>query len=253
MRDVDVSLPRTIGAPATRALAGVGVDTLAGLARWTPSELLALHGFGPKALRLLEAALTDLGLSLRHEPSAEGAAAVDAHLAALEPIQRDTLASLRDTLRTVLPHADEGIKYAMPTVMLDGKNVAHYEAFTNHCTYFGASGSVVERVAPDRYETSKGGLKFGLAEKLPVGLVRKLVAARLAEIADVTNGVRREYFPDGARKAEGKMKDGALHGRWNWYRDDGSLLRTGSFVKGAKTGAWTTYDRSGHVVSTSHE
>ena len=250
---MDVTIPRSIGAPATRALAGAGVETLAGLVRWTPTELLALHGFGPKALRLLDEALSDVGLSFRHEPSAEGSAAVDAHLAALEPAQRETLAALRATLRSVLPQADEGIKYAMPTVLLHGKNVAHYEAFTKHCTYFGASGSVVEKVAPAKYETSKGGLKFGLGERLPVGLVRKLVAARLAEIVDVRNGVRREYHPDGTRKAEGKMKDGQLHGRWNWYRADGSLLRTGSFRRGDKTGTWTTFDRDGHVASTTDE
>ncbi|WP_436793830.1 toxin-antitoxin system YwqK family antitoxin [Actinospongicola halichondriae] len=112
---------------------------------------------------------------------------------------------------------------------------------------------MVDRVAPDHYETSKGGLKFGLGERLPVGLVRELVAARLAELADVRNGARRVYRRDGALEAEGKMKDGRLHGRWNWYRADGSLLRTGSFVKGDKTGTWTTYDRAGHVVSTTAE
>lgn len=93
----------------------------------------------------------------------------------------------------------------------------------NYCTYFGASGAVVEKVAPDRYEMSKGGLKFGLSERLPVALVRKLVEARLLELADVRNGLRREYHRDGTVKAVGRVKDGELHGRWNWYRSDGSL------------------------------
>jgi hypothetical protein len=54
-----------IGAPATRALAGIGVDKLSQLVNHSERELLALHGFGPRALRILEAAMADAGLSLR--------------------------------------------------------------------------------------------------------------------------------------------------------------------------------------------
>jgi predicted Fe-Mo cluster-binding NifX family protein len=54
-----------IGAPATRALAGIGVDTLSQLVNHSERELLALHGFGPRALKILEAAMADAGLSLR--------------------------------------------------------------------------------------------------------------------------------------------------------------------------------------------
>ena len=57
-------LPR-IGAPATRALASIGVTRLDQLIAHSADELLALHGFGPRALRILEEALDAFGLSLR--------------------------------------------------------------------------------------------------------------------------------------------------------------------------------------------
>ena len=50
-----------IGAPATRALAAIGVTKLSQLEGRSEAELLALHGFGPKALRLLREAGADLG------------------------------------------------------------------------------------------------------------------------------------------------------------------------------------------------
>ena len=53
-----------IGAPATRALEAQGVRTLDDVARWTREDLLALHGVGPRAIRILEEALADQGLSL---------------------------------------------------------------------------------------------------------------------------------------------------------------------------------------------
>ncbi|PZF31290.1 hypothetical protein DEJ35_06925 [Curtobacterium sp. MCPF17_051] len=49
-------LPR-IGAPATRALHGAGVHTLADVRRVGVDELSRLHGVGPTALRRLEEAL----------------------------------------------------------------------------------------------------------------------------------------------------------------------------------------------------
>lgn len=53
-------LPRTIGAPATRALRGEGIETLEQLAGWSPQQLAALHGVGPVALARLQEALAEL-------------------------------------------------------------------------------------------------------------------------------------------------------------------------------------------------
>jgi hypothetical protein len=50
-------LPRAVGGPATRALAGAGITTLAQVADLTDAQLLAMHGVGPRAVRILRAAL----------------------------------------------------------------------------------------------------------------------------------------------------------------------------------------------------
>src|SRR5450755_2233650 len=57
-------LPGTIGAPATRALTAAGYTELRQLANVPAAELRKLHGVGPKALRLLQAALAEQGMSL---------------------------------------------------------------------------------------------------------------------------------------------------------------------------------------------
>lgn len=46
----------SIGRPATSALAEIGVTRLSELAQYSEQELLALHGVGPKAIRLLREA-----------------------------------------------------------------------------------------------------------------------------------------------------------------------------------------------------
>jgi len=58
-------LPASIGRPATRALLGAGLTTLQQVATRTEAELLALHGVGPRAVRILSEALAEKGMSLR--------------------------------------------------------------------------------------------------------------------------------------------------------------------------------------------
>ncbi|MEU2117578.1 DNA-binding protein [Streptomyces sp. NPDC016459] len=60
----ETDFPRAVGAPATRALAGAGYTRLDQLAGVPAAELAALHGVGPKALRVLGEALAERGLSL---------------------------------------------------------------------------------------------------------------------------------------------------------------------------------------------
>ena len=62
---MDDALPK-IGAPATRALASIGVTRLSQLASHRTEELLALHGLGPRAIKLLQDAMNDQGLSFRN-------------------------------------------------------------------------------------------------------------------------------------------------------------------------------------------
>jgi hypothetical protein len=57
-------LPR-IGAPATRALSSIGVTRLDELADRSEAELLALHGFGPRALGIIREALAAEGRAMR--------------------------------------------------------------------------------------------------------------------------------------------------------------------------------------------
>jgi hypothetical protein len=64
MATADEGLPQNIGAPATRALTAAGYTELRQLADVPLAELKKLHGLGPRALRLLQEALNQQGLSL---------------------------------------------------------------------------------------------------------------------------------------------------------------------------------------------
>jgi hypothetical protein len=60
-------LPSNIGRPATRALTEAGYLRLEQFNGVRTSEILKLHGVGPKAIRLLREALAERGLSFADE------------------------------------------------------------------------------------------------------------------------------------------------------------------------------------------
>jgi hypothetical protein len=60
-----------MGKVAPAAFATVGIHHLDDLTRYTEKELLAIHGVGPKAIRVAREALAERGLGFR-DPDAAG-------------------------------------------------------------------------------------------------------------------------------------------------------------------------------------
>src|SRR5687767_11374343 len=135
---------------------------------------------------------------------------IDAYLASVnDPVARKTLGALRLQLRKLLPGATETISYRMPAFKVDGNVVAGFAFFKNHCGYYPFSGSVVPALKSELegYSTSKSGVTFRPGKPLPAKLVKRLVQARLAEIA--TGGKK----PTAARKnalMTGRVTDSAV-------------------------------------------
>jgi uncharacterized protein YdhG (YjbR/CyaY superfamily) len=109
---------------------------------------------------------------------------VDDYLAKLEAPKRATLQTVRETLRALLPEAEEVISYGMPAFRLDGRVIAGFAAFKNHLAYLPHSGSVLSQLQDDLagYESTEGSLHFPIDKPLPKALVKKLVAVRLGEL-----------------------------------------------------------------------
>jgi uncharacterized protein YdhG (YjbR/CyaY superfamily) len=108
----------------------------------------------------------------------------EAYLAKLGASKRATLEKVRKAIRAAAPKAQEGMSYGMPA-FIQGKPIAGYAAGANHCAYYPMSGAIVAALEAELkgYETSKGAIRFPIGQPPPASLIRKLVKARLAEIA----------------------------------------------------------------------
>lgn len=60
-----VVFPAGLSGPALRALANAGIATMAQLAAISEAAVAALHGMGPKGMRMLKAALAEQGIGFR--------------------------------------------------------------------------------------------------------------------------------------------------------------------------------------------
>ena len=113
-------------------------------------------------------------------------ATVDDYLAALPGDRRAAVETLRGTIRTAAPDAIESIAYSMPAFRSHGGQfLVSYAAYKRHYSLFPASGMVIEalreEIAP--FLAGKGTIQFPADQPIPVALVTKIVAVRLAEVA----------------------------------------------------------------------
>jgi len=108
---------------------------------------------------------------------------IDEYLKTVTEDRRRALASLRKTIRSVIPKAEECVSYRMPAFRLNGVVVAGFIATKKGCSYFPFSGRTLTTLADEvrDYEQTKGSLHFDPAQGLPVALVRKLITTRIAE------------------------------------------------------------------------
>jgi uncharacterized protein YdhG (YjbR/CyaY superfamily) len=109
---------------------------------------------------------------------------IDDYLASVPEPACTTLQKVRSAIRSALPPtATETISYKIPAFR-HGQIIIWFAAFANHCSIF-PTARIIEMFQHDLkpYTLSKGTIQFPTDKPLPAALIKKLVKARLAEIA----------------------------------------------------------------------
>ena len=114
----------------------------------------------------------------------DGQASIEAYLAKVPKGSRAAFVKLRAAIRSAVPRvAVETISYRIPAFKVD-MVLVWFAAFANHCSLFPTASVIAKFKAELRdYSTSKGTLHFALDQPIPVALVKRIVKARVAEVA----------------------------------------------------------------------
>ncbi|UII23997.1 iron chaperone [Fulvivirga ligni] len=97
-----------------------------------------------------------------------------------EEVQKK-LQQIREKILSVVPEAEEAMKYAIPTFVYHG-NLVHFVAYKNHIGFYPAPSGIrhFSKEFSD-YNTSKGAVQFPIDRPVPLQLIGKVVKFRKLE------------------------------------------------------------------------
>ena len=109
---------------------------------------------------------------------------LDDYYAQLPDVATPHLTKLRSLCRAGLPKGEEVLHWNNPAFVQDGTRLLMLQSYKQHCSLrFPTRQFAAQREAVDAagYETGEGFIKLPYDRDLPVGLLKRLIKARLAE------------------------------------------------------------------------
>lgn len=109
------------------------------------------------------------------------ASSIDDYISGFPKETQERLTKVRETIRDAAPQAEEAMKYAIPTFVLNG-NLVHFAAFEHHIGFYPTPDGIKafkKDLAP--YKQSKGAVQFPLDKPIPLATIRKIVNYRVKE------------------------------------------------------------------------
>ena len=92
--------------------------------------------------------------------------------------------TMRELSKKLVPKGEEVIRYGMPTIQIDGKNLFHYASMKGHFGFYPApSGIIAFKSELDKagIDYSKGCIRFSYSKPLPVPLITRIIKFRVKE------------------------------------------------------------------------
>jgi uncharacterized protein YdhG (YjbR/CyaY superfamily) len=108
---------------------------------------------------------------------------IDEYIADFPKETRDILEKIRETIKKVVPEAEETISYAIPTFKLNGVYLIHFAGFKNHIGFYATpKGHEEFKEELSTYKQGKGSVQFPLNKPIPYDLIKRIVEFRVKKI-----------------------------------------------------------------------
>ena len=110
-------------------------------------------------------------------------ATMDAYIAALPEGPRAIMGEVRDRMRSLVPGAEEAIRYDMPAWRLNGQTIIHIAAWKQHLglyPVYRGDADFEAQLAPYRDKTDT--VKFPYTQPIPYAVIAAIVQQQLARL-----------------------------------------------------------------------
>ncbi len=107
------------------------------------------------------------------------------------PVRR-RVRELRGIILSAAPDAEETISYRIPAFKRGGRILVYCAGWKEHTSLYPLTAGMKQAGAADleRFETSKGTIRFPNERPLPVAVIKRLVKARVRELDRVVKSAR---------------------------------------------------------------
>jgi uncharacterized protein YdhG (YjbR/CyaY superfamily) len=111
------------------------------------------------------------------------AGSIDEYIAEFPDETQRVLQEVRAVIKAAAPGADETISYAIPTFDLGGRHLVHFAGYAKHVGFYPVTAAVSDTFQDElkTYKRGKGSVQFPLDRPMPLDLIGRMVAFRVAE------------------------------------------------------------------------
>ncbi len=109
---------------------------------------------------------------------------IDEYFSDYEKDSVKKLRAIRVLCKKLVKGGEEAIRYGMPTIRLNGKNLLHFAIQKNHIGFYPAPSGVKAyegELKKRGFKYSKGAIQFPLGYPLPLPLIEKIIKFRVRE------------------------------------------------------------------------
>lgn len=108
---------------------------------------------------------------------------IDEYIASFPEEVQQKLAKIRQTVKDLVPQAQEAMSYQIPTFKLHG-NLVHFGAYKSHIGFYPGPAAVSAFESELKaYKTTKGTIQFPLDQPVPYELITKIVKYCVAQVS----------------------------------------------------------------------
>lgn len=111
---------------------------------------------------------------------------IDDYLQKIEATERKELERIRAIAKEIIPDAEEGISYGMPTLKYNGKSFLGFDLHKHHIGIYPYGGAEIEMLKDElskhNYKFSSGAIQVPLTEQIPENLLKKIIQLRIKRI-----------------------------------------------------------------------